>query len=286
MTKETIIKPGMVYDFEYERLLEEVLATGDTKGDRTGTGTRAKFGTRMEWWLPRGFPLITSKKVWFKGVVEELLWMLSGSTNNNDLVANGVHIWDEWAKPDGSLGPIYGKQWRSWAAFTPDFTDSNVLVSREIDQISWVINEIRSNPDSRRLVVSAWNVADLDQMALNPCHALFQFYVHGGHLSCQLYQRSADMFLGVPFNIASYALLTCMIAQQCGLEPGSFVWVGGDTHIYSNHFAQVRQQLGRNGRSYPGLALRKRDSIFDYTADDIELISYDPHPTITAPVAV
>jgi len=275
MTKEIVIEPTRGYDFAYEELLEEVLKRGADKSDRTGTGTRSLFGTRMEWWLPHGFPLITTKKVWFKGVVEELLWILSGSTNNNDLVARGVHIWDEWAKPDGDLGPIYGQQWRSWSGqYGP------------IDQISEVIQAIRVCPDSRRLVVSAWNVDDLPRMALSPCHALFQFYVADGHLSCQLYQRSADMFLGVPFNIASYALLTCMIAQQCSLKPGSFVWVGGDTHIYNNHFQQVRTQLDRTGNPYPGLALRKRDSIFDYTADDIELISYDPRPPISAPVAV
>jgi thymidylate synthase len=283
MNKETVIKQSIhTYNHEYETLLWSILAAGAPKEDRTGTGTVSQFGTRMSWWLPVGFPLITTKKVWFKGVVEELLWMLSGSTNNNGLVARGVHIWDEWAKPDGDLGPIYGKQWRSWECYP----DGHGHTPYAVDQISWVINEIRSNPDSRRLVVSAWNVADLPNMALSPCHALFQFYVVDGHLSCQLYQRSADMFLGVPFNIASYALLTCLIAQQCDLKPGAFTWVGGDTHIYKNHFEQVREQLDRPGRSYPGLALRKRDSIFDYTIDDIELIGYDPHPPISAPVAI
>lgn len=275
MTKDLFIAPAKDTDCSYENLLGDLFVEGATKGDRTGTGTLSDFGTRLVYDLQLGFPLLTTKKVWFKGVVEELLWFLSGSTNNHDLVARGVHIWDEWCGTDGELGPIYGQQWRSWAG-----------QEGPIDQISWVINEIRTNPNSRRLVVSAWNVTDLPRMALAPCHCLFQFDVTGGELNCQLYQRSADIFLGVPFNIASYALLTCLVAQQCDLKPGHFTWVGGDTHLYLNHIEQAKTQLQRPGRPFPGLELRRAKDIFSYTADDISVVGYDPHPSIAAPVAV
>ncbi|HTM86180.1 MAG TPA: thymidylate synthase [Mycobacterium sp.] len=261
---------------QYEDLLRTVLEHGTAKGDRTGTGTRSVFGHQLRYDLSQGFPLVTTKRVHLKSIVYELLWFLRGDSNVAWLREHGVSIWDEWADADGELGPVYGVQWRSWP--TPD--------GRHIDQISAVVDAIRSDPDSRRHIVSAWNVADIPDMALAPCHAFFQFYVADGRLSCQLYQRSADLFLGVPFNLASYALLTHMVAQQTGLAVGDFVWTGGDCHIYDNHVEQVRQQLSRQARAYPQLVLAQRDSIFDYTFDDIEIRGYDPHPAIKAPVAV
>ena len=261
----------------YHDILTHVMANGAIKTDRTGTGTRSVFGAQMRFDLAAGFPLVTTKKVHWKSVVHELLWFLKGETNIAYLKEHKVGIWDEWADADGELGPVYGKQWRSWAA--PDGT--------VIDQISDVIAQIRKNPDSRRLIVSAWNVADLPQMALMPCHALFQFYVADGKLSCQLYQRSADLFLGVPFNIASYALLTQMIAHACDLGLGDFVWTGGDCHIYSNHVDQVNEQLSRDHRALPTVRLNPevRD-VLAFRYEDIELVGYDPHPAIKAPVAV
>jgi thymidylate synthase len=262
-------------DTQYEDLLRLVLATGATKSDRTGTGTRSIFGHQMRFDLSRGFPLVTTKRVHFKSVAIELLWFLRGDRTVDYLHENGVTIWDEWADGNGDLGPVYGVQWRSWP--TPN---------GEIDQIEQVLQTLRSNPDSRRMVVSAWNVGELDGMALPPCHLLFQFYVADGRLSCQLYQRSADLFLGVPFNIASYSLLTHMVAQQVGLEPGDFVWTGGDCHIYDNHRQQVDEQLGRDPRPLPTLRLDRADSLFGYSYEDIHLLGYDPHPAIKAPVAV
>lgn len=263
-------------DTQYEDLLRHVLDTGVRKADRTGTGTRSIFGHQLRYPLSDGFPLITTKKVHFRSVVYELLWFLRGDANVTWLRENGVTIWDEWAAPDGDLGPIYGVQWRSWP--TPD--------GQHIDQISEVLRTLRENPDSRRIIVSAWNVAELPRMALPPCHVLFQFYVADGTLSCQLYQRSADLFLGVPFNIASYALLTHMIAQQVGLKVGDFIWTGGDCHIYDNHEEQVRTQLSRDARPFPALRLEPAESLFDYTYEHIALDGYDPHPGIKAPVAV
>jgi thymidylate synthase len=271
------IRPGSAEVRQYLDLLREALEHGAVKDDRTGTGTRSLFGRQLRFDLREGFPLVTTKKLHLKSIVHELLWFLKGETNIAYLKANGVGIWDEWADADGELGPVYGKQWRRWSA--PD--------GREVDQVRWVVDEIRRNPDSRRLIVSAWNVADLPDMALMPCHALFQFYVADGQLSCQLYQRSADIFLGVPFNIASYALLTHMLAQQCDLDVGDFVWTGGDCHIYSNHAEQVALQLSREPRPYPTLVIkRKPASIFDYTYEDFAVEGYDPHPAIKAPVAV
>lgn len=260
----------------YEDLLREVLETGTPKSDRTGTGTRSLFGRQIRFNLADSFPLITTKRVHFTSVAVELLWFLRGESNTAFLREHGVTIWDEWADPQGDLGPVYGVQWRSWP--TPG--------GGHIDQITKVIEQIRTNPDSRRLIVSAWNVADLDQMALAPCHAFFQFYVTNGKLSCQLYQRSADMFLGVPFNIASYALLTLMVAQQTGLEPGEFIWTGGDCHIYDNHIEQVERQLVRDPFPYPKMRLREAESIFEYELHDFELVGYEHHPGIKAPVAV
>ena len=267
------------YDRQYEELLSRVLSYGTDKQDRTGTGTRSMFGTRLEYDLAPefGFPLITTKKIHTKSVIHELLWMLSGSTNVKYLQDNGVHIWDEWANRQGDLGPVYGRQWRNWSA------DGR---GGGIDQMKQVVETLISDPDSRRMVVSAWNVADLPQMALSPCHALFQFYVSGGNLSCQLYQRSADLFLGVPFNIASYALLTHMVAQQTGLKPGKFIWVGGDTHVYSTHHEQVLEQLSREVKPFPTLHLTPADSLFNYRYEDFGFENYDPHPAIKAPVAV
>jgi thymidylate synthase len=261
----------------YEDLMALVAAHGVPKADRTGTGTRSVFGHQMRFDLRQGFPLVTTKKVHWKSVVLELLWFLRGDGNVRWLQERGVSIWNEWAAPDGSLGPVYGVQWRSWP--TPD--------GGHIDQIAQVVEQLRRNPDSRRIVVSAWNVAQLDQMALQPCHALFQFYVAQGRLSCQLYQRSADIFLGVPFNIASYALLTHLLAQQCDLDVGEFIWTGGDCHLYDNHAEQVCTQLARDARPWPQLLIRRRPAtVFDYDFEDFELQGYDPHPPIKAPVAV
>ena len=261
----------------YEDLLREVLETGNAKGDRTGTGTRSLFGKQIRFDLSKGFPLITTKRVHTRSIILELLWFLRGDTNVRWLQEQGVTIWDEWADGNGDLGPVYGAQWRSWP--TPD--------GGVIDQITDVVEQIRTNPDSRRLIVSAWNPADIPKMALAPCHALFQFEVHNGKLSCQLYQRSADLFLGVPFNIASYALLTHMVAQQTDLEVGDFVWTGGDCHIYDNHVEQVTRQLSREPFPYPTLHLTRRpDSILDYRLEDIEIRDYQHHAGIKAPVAV
>jgi len=261
----------------YEDLLRDVLENGTHKDDRTGTGTTSAFGRQIRFDLAEGFPLITTKRVHFKSIAYELLWFLRGESNVAWLQEHGVTIWDEWADAAGELGPVYGVQWRSWP--TPS--------GEQIDQISLVLDQIRANPDSRRLIVSAWNPADIPDMALAPCHALFQFYVADGRLSCQLYQRSADLFLGVPFNIASYALLTLMVAQQAGLEPGDFVWTGGDCHIYDNHLEQVREQLTREPYQAPTLRIaRKPDSIFDYRYEDFVLEDYQHHPAIRGAVAV
>jgi len=269
---------------QYEDFMRHVQAHGVLKADRTGTGTTSVFAHQMRFDLREGFPLVTTKKVHLKSIILELLWFLRGDGNARWLQERGVTIWDEWAKPDGDLGPVYGVQWRSWP--TPD--------GGHIDQISEVVKQLKTNPDSRRIIVSAWNVADLSKMALMPCHAFFQFYVappqageQRGRLSCQLYQRSADIFLGVPFNIASYALLTHMLAQQCDLDVGDFVWTGGDCHIYTNHAEQVALQLSRTPYRYPTLAIkRKPASIFDYEYDDFEVLGYEHHPAIKAPVAV
>jgi thymidylate synthase len=262
---------------QYHNLMKEVLEKGVQKSDRTGTGTISIFGHQMRFNLAEGFPMVTTKKLHLKSIILELLWFLKGSTDNNWLKDRGVSIWNEWAAPDGDLGPIYGYQWRSWPA--PN--------GEHIDQIAEVVDTLKKNPDSRRIIVSAWNVADIPRMALAPCHAFFQFYVADGKLSCQLYQRSADIFLGVPFNIASYALLTHMMAQQCNLEVGDFVWTGGDCHLYSNHLEQVDLQLSRDFFPLPKLnILRKPDSIFDYEFEDFEIAGYESHPAIKAPVAV
>jgi thymidylate synthase len=262
---------------QYLDLMKHVLEDGARKGDRTGTGTLSIFGAQLRFDLNAGFPLLTTKKVHLKSIIHELLWFLKGETNTRYLRENGVTIWDEWADKSGELGPVYGYQWRSWPA--PD--------GRHIDQVSQVIEQIRKNPDSRRLVVSAWNVADLPKMALLPCHAFFQFYVAGGRLSCQLYQRSADLFLGVPFNIASYALLTMMVAQVCGLKPGDFVHTFGDTHLYLNHLDQAREQLSRTPRRPPAIALNPAvKDLFQFKYEDFSLENYDPHPAIKAPIAV
>ncbi|MGK0618270.1 thymidylate synthase [Meiothermus cerbereus] len=262
---------------QYHDLMRHVLEHGVDKSDRTGVGTRSVFGYQMRFNLGEGFPLVTTKKVHWKSVVYELLWFLRGETNIRFLRENGVTIWDEWADPEGELGPVYGKQWRSWEGAD----------GQTIDQLSWVVEEIKRNPDSRRLVVSAWNVADLPKMALAPCHILFQFYVAQGRLSCQLYQRSADIFLGVPFNIASYALLTLMVAQVTGLQPGEFIHTLGDAHLYRNHFEQARLQLSREPRPLPTVRLNPAvQELFAFTYNDIELVGYNPHPRIPAPVAV
>jgi thymidylate synthase len=265
-----------VVDTQYEDLLRRVLEQGAPKQDRTGTGTVSLFGERLRYDLSESFPLVTTKRVHFRSVAVELLWFLRGDSNVRWLRDNGVTIWDEWASPEGELGPVYGVQWRSWP--TP--------AGEHVDQISAVLETLRTDPDSRRMVVSAWNVAALPEMALAPCHALFQFYVADGRLSCQLYQRSADLFLGVPFNIASYALLTRMVADQVGLAPGDFIWVGGDCHVYSNHVDQVSEQLSREVLPFPRLELAPAPSLFDYTYEHFTLDDYRHHPAIKAPVAV
>lgn len=261
----------------YETLMSHVMQHGIAKTDRTHTGTLSVFGYQLRYDLSQAFPLITTKKVYFKSIVYELLWFLSGASNIKYLTDNGVTIWNEWADKHGELGPVYGVQWRSW----------NTGDGKVIDQITQVINSIKTNPDSRRHIVTAWNPSDIDTMALPPCHALFQFYVADGKLSCQLYQRSADIFLGMPFNIASYALLTHIVAQQCNLKVGDFIWTGGDCHIYNNHFEQVQLQLSRTPRPLPQLNIKRLPTdIFDYQYDDFELLGYDPHPAIKAPIAV
>lgn len=271
------MKEDPVPSNQYETFLKYVFEHGTPKSDRTGTGTRSVFGYQMRFNLEEGFPLVTTKKLHLRSIIHELLWFLQGSSNIGYLKENGVSIWDEWADENGDLGPVYGVQWRSFP--TPD--------GGHVDQIANVVEKIRSNPDSRRLIVCAWNPGQIDKMALPPCHCLFQFYVADGKLSCQLYQRSCDIFLGVPFNIASYSLLTHMVAQQCGLGLGDFVWTGGDCHIYDNHVEQVQLQLSREPRPYPKLVIhRKPDSIFDYKFEDFEIVGYDPHPHIKAPVAV
>lgn len=261
----------------YLNFIEHILTHGVPKEDRTGTGTLSVFGYQMRFDLSKSFPMVTTKKLHLRSIIHELLWFIKGQTNIAYLKENGVSIWDEWADNNGELGPVYGKQWRSWP--TAD--------GRCIDQLSEVITQIKHNPDSRRLIVSAWNVGELDKMALAPCHALFQFYVANKKLSCQLYQRSADVFLGVPFNIASYALLTSMIAQICDLEVGEFIWTGGDCHLYINHLEQAKTQLQRDPLPPPQLIIKhKRDSLFDYKFEDFEIINYQSHPAIKAPIAV
>ena len=276
---------------QYLDLLQKILDEGEVKEDRTGTGTRSFFGHQMRFNLNDGFPLLTTKKIFFKGVIHELLWFLNGSTDNNELKDNGVHIWDEWEDESGDLGPIYGYQWRHWL-------DQNS--GESIDQIQNVIDQLRNNPSSRRIIVSAWNVADLpderispqdnvknNKMALAPCHALFQFFVSQGALSCQLYQRSCDTFLGLGFNIASYSLLTHMLAQQCDLNVGDFIWTGGDVHLYLNHMEQAKEQLSREPYELPTLNIkRKPDSIYDYAYEDFELANYQCHPHIKAPISI
>ena len=262
---------------QYLDLLKHVINTGVEKSDRTGTGTKSVFGYQMHFDLQKGFPLLTTKKLHTRSIFHELLWFIRGETNTKYLKENGVTIWDDWADENGELGPVYGSQWRAWK--TND--------GREIDQLSEVISQIKKNPDSRRLIVSAWNVGEIDKMKLPPCHAFFQFYVSEGKLSCQLYQRSADIFLGVPFNIASYAALTMMVAQVCNLQPGTFVHTFGDAHIYSNHFDQVNLQLSRDPRPLPQLILNPEvKNIFDFTYDDMKIVNYDPHPHIKGVVAV
>ena len=262
---------------QYLDLMQHVLAHGARKEDRTGTGTQSVFGHQMRFDLGKGFPLVTTKKLHLRSIIHELLWFLKGDTNLKYLKDNGVSIWDEWADENGDLGPVYGYQWRSWP--TAD--------GRHIDQISQVVEQIKNNPDSRRIIVSAWNVGEIENMALPPCHAFFQFYVADGKLSCQLYQRSADIFLGVPFNIASYALLTLMVAQVTGLQPGDFVHTLGDAHLYSNHLEQANIQLQRDPRSLPGMRLNPDiTDLFAFSFDDFELVDYDPHPHIKAPVAI
>ncbi|CZG26497.1 thymidylate synthase [Legionella pneumophila serogroup 1] len=261
----------------YLQLLEHILQHGIEKSDRTGTGTLSVFGYQMRFDLAKGFPLVTTKKLHTRSIVHELLWFLRGDTNISYLKENGVTIWDEWADNNGDLGPVYGKQWRSWP--TAD--------GRTIDQLSEIVQQIKNNPDSRRLIVSAWNVGELDKMALMPCHALFQFYVANNKLSCQLYQRSADVFLGVPFNIASYSLLTHMVAQQCNLDVAEFIWTGGDCHLYLNHLEQAQTQLTREPLPLPSLTIkRKPASLFDYVYEDFEFVNYQSHPAIKAPIAV
>jgi len=261
----------------YLNLLQHILDNGNAKSDRTGTGTRSVFGYQMRFDLADGFPLVTTKKLHLKSIIYELLWFLNGDTNTKYLTDNGVRIWNEWADENGDLGPVYGKQWRSWQ--TPD--------GKVIDQITQVVDTIKNNPDSRRIIVNAWNVGELPDMALSPCHCLFQFYVNDGKLSCQLYQRSADTFLGVPFNIASYALLTMMLAQVCGLKPGDFVHTFGDVHLYNNHLDQARLQLTREPRPLPQMLINPEvSSIFDFKYEDFQLVNYEPHPHIKAAVSI
>jgi thymidylate synthase len=268
---------GNLFMQQYLDLMKDILETGAVKTDRTGTGTLSVFGRQLRFDLSKGFPLVTTKKLHLRSIIYELLWFLKGETNIKYLKDNGVSIWDEWADENGELGPVYGSQWRSWP--TPD--------GRRIDQIAQVIDQIKKKPDSRRHIVTAWNPAEVDKMALPPCHALFQFYIAKGKLSCQLYQRSADYFLGVPFNIASYALLVYMVAQQCDLELGEFVWTGGDVHLYSNHIDQVKLQLSREPYALPQLVIkRKPSSIFEYEFQDFEIANYQAHPSIKAPIAV
>ena len=262
---------------QYHTLLKHILETGTQKSDRTGTGTTSVFGYQMRFNLNDGFPMVTTKKVHLKSIIYELLWFINGDTNTKYLNDNGVKIWDEWANDNGDLGPVYGKQWRSWTT-----RDGKV-----IDQLKEVIEILKKSPDSRRIIVSAWNVGELSEMALMPCHALFQFYVADNKLSCQLYQRSADVFLGVPFNIASYALLTMMIAQVCDLDLGDFIWTGGDTHIYSNHFEKIQTQLAREPKALPTMNINPDvKDIFNFKFEDFELLNYEPYPGIKAPVAV
>ncbi|WP_413530877.1 thymidylate synthase [Rahnella inusitata] len=262
---------------QYLDLMQKVLDEGTPKADRTGTGTLSIFGHQMRFNLQDGFPLVTTKRCHLRSIIHELLWFLKGETNIAYLRENNVSIWDEWADENGDLGPVYGKQWRAWGAAD----------GKQIDQLTNVVNQLKNDPDSRRIIVSAWNVGELDQMALAPCHAFFQFYVADGKLSCQLYQRSCDVFLGLPFNIASYALLVHMMAQQCSLDVGDFVWTGGDTHLYSNHMEQTQLQLSREPRALPKLIIkRKPASLFDYNFEDFEIEGYDPHPAIKAPVAI
>jgi thymidylate synthase len=262
---------------QYLDLMNHVLKNGTVKSDRTGTGTVSVFGHQMRFDLEQGFPVLTTKKLHLRSIIHELLWFLKGETNIRYLRENGVTIWDEWADENGELGPVYGSQWRSWPAAD----------GRHIDQIQQVLDQIKKNPDSRRLIVSAWNVGEIDKMALPPCHAFFQFYVADGRLSCQLYQRSCDIFLGVPFNIASYALLTVMVAQVCGLRPGDFVWTGGDCHLYTNHIEQTKLQLSREPRALPKLKINPDvKDLFAFKYEDFELTEYDPHPHIKAPVAI
>ena len=262
---------------QYHTLLKHILETGTEKTDRTGTGTTSVFGYQMRFNLNEGFPMVTTKKVHLKSIIHELLWFINGDTNIKYLNENGVKIWDEWANENGDLGPVYGKQWRSWTA--PN--------GKVIDQLKEVIETLKKSPDSRRIIISAWNVGELSEMALMPCHALFQFYVADNKLSCQLYQRSADVFLGVPFNIASYALLTMMIAQVCDLQLGDFIWTGGDTHIYSNHYEQVQTQLAREPKTLPTMKINPDvKDIFSFKYEDFELLNYEPYPGIKAPVAV
>jgi len=264
-------------EHQYLDLIKHILENGEQKGDRTGTGTTSVFGHQIRFDLAKEFPLLTTKKVHWKSVVHELLWFVAGDTNVKYLQDNGVRIWNEWADEEGNLGPVYGHQWRSW----------ETVDGRVIDQFSDVIEQIKTNPNSRRLLVNAWNVGDLDKMALPPCHMMFQFYVSNGKLSCQLYQRSADVFLGVPFNIASYSLLTLMIAHVCGLEPGEFVHTFGDAHIYEDHMTQVNEQIAREPKPFPKLAINRQvDSVFDFTFEDFDLIDYDPHPLIKGKVSV
>ncbi|HDL7014288.1 TPA: thymidylate synthase [Yersinia enterocolitica] len=262
---------------QYLDLMKKVLEEGTAKDDRTGTGTLSIFGHQMRFNLQDGFPLVTTKRCHLRSIIHELLWFLNGDTNIGYLKGNNVSIWDEWADENGDLGPVYGKQWRAWGAAD----------GRQIDQLSKVVQQLKQDPNSRRIIVSAWNVGELDQMALAPCHAFFQFYVADGKLSCQLYQRSCDVFLGLPFNIASYALLVHMMAQQCDLAVGDFVWTGGDTHLYSNHIEQTNLQLSREPRALPKLIIkRKPASLFDYRFEDFEIEGYDPHPGIKAPIAI